>query len=65
MELKRCYAPFSSPPTSPCHTRCPQINLAPCTILQPHTHPHSEFAFTVYGAPLPLLGRAMQPSLAA
>lgn len=27
-----------------------QINLAPCTILEPHTHPHPEFAFTIYGA---------------
>jgi hypothetical protein len=25
------------------------ITLQPCTILQPHTHPHSEFSFTVYG----------------
>ncbi|KAL4421355.1 hypothetical protein ABPG75_010646 [Micractinium tetrahymenae] len=26
------------------------ITLDPCTILQPHIHPHSEFAFTVSGA---------------
>ncbi len=26
------------------------INLDPCTIIEPHTHPHSEFAFTVYGS---------------
>ncbi|KAL4428429.1 hypothetical protein ABPG75_002518 [Micractinium tetrahymenae] len=26
------------------------INLAPCTILEPHTHPHPEFAFTIYGS---------------
>ncbi|PRW32499.1 hypothetical protein C2E21_8296 [Chlorella sorokiniana] len=26
------------------------ITLAPCTILQPHTHPHSEFIFTIKGS---------------
>lgn len=28
-----------------------QITLDPCTVLQPHTHPHSEFIFTIKGAP--------------
>ena len=27
----------------------PQITLDPCTVLQPHTHPHSEFIFTIKG----------------
>lgn len=26
-----------------------RITLKPCTILQPHTHPHSEFAYTTKG----------------
>lgn len=26
------------------------INLAPCTIIEPHTHPHPEFAYTIYGS---------------
>ncbi|KAI7838089.1 hypothetical protein COHA_008098 [Chlorella ohadii] len=26
------------------------ITLDPCTVLQPHTHPHSEFTFTIKGA---------------
>lgn len=29
--------------------RPPQITLDPCTVLQPHTHPHSEFIFTIKG----------------
>ncbi|KAL4421359.1 hypothetical protein ABPG75_010650 [Micractinium tetrahymenae] len=28
-----------------------QITLEPCTMLQPHIHPHAEFAFTVSGKP--------------
>lgn len=36
------------PPLSPAAAR-PQITLEPCTVLQPHTHPHSEFVFTLKG----------------
>ena len=27
-----------------------QITLAPCTVLQPHIHPHPEFLFSITGA---------------
>ena len=40
-----------APDRPPCQGfPCPlQITLDPCTILQPHIHPHAEFAFTVTG----------------
>lgn len=42
LSLPRFSLPLLAPP-------CPQITLDPCTVLQPHTHPHSEFTFTIKG----------------
>lgn len=39
----------SQPPTLPAVPAAVQITLDPCTILQPHVHPHGEFTYTISG----------------
>ena len=57
-QLHGCASEWSchaGPSTFCSHAPCPpppvQITLEPCTMLQPHIHPHAEFAFTVSGEP--------------
>ena len=40
-----------------------QITLAPCTVLQPHIHPHPEFLFSITGECAALLGPLSSHSL--